>query len=469
LKAEVSFFDIPVSQVILTIIANVNFTSKSGMTPLLLAIQNHRSLIVEKLISKGVKVTVSDEYGVTPLAMASRLGNSEVMGYLLRAGAVRNDGSLHDAARDLRCDAMRVLIKYDHQVDYPSERHDGRSALAELCLNAVNLSPNEEDLEEAITCLIGNGSDIRLHCMSENKAEKSIFHYALDSADPLSILALLLKMMWQILNDDAFLYKDNKYTYSLTKYVEKDIFQGPRDQKNEILSLLRNKRAFDKFWANDIEDEQPKDYCGAPPSIEEEVRVQKTRRKRRLEERENVMFKLEMKELTTVKEVEITEIQHKADMRRDHEKAQASLYHMTQHADNRLQLDLYAEGEKQRMLAEKHLKEVSHQKAIGDVQVSIRRRVMEQDIEEERTKQMLQIEYVEVSNEREAEALRAKFEIEGSARQDFDLIEKRQHERELARIKTQKTLIDSSTALAGNLRNSGMNQRQIGYITGEVL
>jgi hypothetical protein len=452
----------------LTTTANVNFTSKSGMTPLILAIQNQRSLIVEKLVMKGVKVTVSDEYGVTPLAMASRLGNSEIMGYLLKAGAVRNDGSLHDAARDLRCDAMRVLIKYDHQVDYPSERHDGRSALAELCLNAVNLSPISEDLEEAITCLVGNGSDIRLRCTSEDKSEKSIFHYALDSADPLSVLAVLLKMMWQILNDDAFLHKDKKYTYSLTKYVEKDVFRGPQDQKIEILRLLRNKRAIDKFWANNIEDEQPEDYCGAPPSIEEEVRVQKVRRKRMLEERENVMFRLEMKELTTVREVEITEIQHKADIRRDYEKAQANQNIMTQHAGTLLQLELHAEGEKQRMLTERQNKEVSHQKAIGDLQVCAQRRIMEQGIEEERIKQMLQIEYVDVSNEREVEALRAKFEIEGSARQDFDSIDKKQHERELARIKMQKTLVDSSTALAGNLRNSGMNQRQIGYITGEV-
>ena len=75
----------------LTTTANVNFTSKSGTTPLILAIQNQRSVIVKKLISKGAKVTLQDEYGVTPLAMASRLDNSEIMGYLLEAGAVRNE------------------------------------------------------------------------------------------------------------------------------------------------------------------------------------------------------------------------------------------------------------------------------------------------------------------------------------------------------------------------------------------
>jgi hypothetical protein len=455
-------------EIMLTAAANVNFTSKSGMTPLILAIKSQRSLIVEKLISKGAKVTTPDASGATPLVLASRVGNSEIMEHILDAGAECNDGSLHDAARDLRCEAMRVLIKYGHQVDYPSERHDGRSALAELCLNAVNVSPGTEQLEEAITCLIANGSNIRLRCMSEDTSEKTIFHYALDSADPLLILAVLLKLMWQVLNDDAFLYKDKTYTYSLTKYVEKDVFRGPPHQKAGILRLLRNKRGVDKFWANDIEQEQPDDYCGAPPSIEEEVRVQKLRRKRMLEERENVMFRLDMKRLTTVKEVEIMEIQHEADMRRDHEKAQANLYIMAQQADTKLQLDLYAEREKQSLLVEKQNREMEHMKEIGDVQVSTRRRIMEQGFEEERTKQMLQIEFVDASNEKEIEAMRAKFAIEGSARQDYESIDQRQHERELARIKMQKTLIDSSTALAGRLQNSGMNQRQIGYITGEV-
>src|SRR6266536_3454405 len=135
-------------------IANINFISKSGMTPLILAIQNQRSVVVSKLISKGAKVNVADPDGVTPLAMASRLGNADIMELLLKAGAECNDGSLHDAARGLRCDAIRVLIEYGHEPDYPSVLHDGRSALAELCLNAVLYSPEPADMEDAIVCLV---------------------------------------------------------------------------------------------------------------------------------------------------------------------------------------------------------------------------------------------------------------------------------------------------------------------------
>jgi hypothetical protein len=167
---------------------------------------------------------------------------------LLSAEAEQNDGSLHDAARELRCDSIRLLIEYGHQPDYPSERHDGRSALAELCYKAVDYSPKSAALEAAVICLIGQGADIWLKCVSQDRCAKTMLHYAMDSSNPMSILAILLKLMWTKVNDDSFLYINNNYTYSLTKYVEKDVFKGPPAQKEEILKLLRNKRIIDRFW-----------------------------------------------------------------------------------------------------------------------------------------------------------------------------------------------------------------------------
>src|ERR1700730_2326375 len=107
----------------------------------MLAIKNQRPEVLEKLISRGAKVTIPDDSGITPLALASQVGNSTIMEYLLERGADVDDGSLHDAARELPCDAMRVLIKHHHDPVYPSDRHGGRSALAELCFKAVDNSP----------------------------------------------------------------------------------------------------------------------------------------------------------------------------------------------------------------------------------------------------------------------------------------------------------------------------------------
>jgi hypothetical protein len=98
---------------------------------------------------------------------------------------------------------MRVLIEFGHDPDFPSDRHDGRSALAELSYKAVDNGPNP-DLEEAILCLIAAKADFRLGFVGG----KTIFHYALDSSDPLTILRVLLKTLWKVINEDCFLYTD---------------------------------------------------------------------------------------------------------------------------------------------------------------------------------------------------------------------------------------------------------------------
>jgi hypothetical protein len=479
----------------------VNFKTKSGITPLVLAINGQRSSIVSKLIFKGAKPTATDPEGVTPLALASRTGNAEIMQTILQAGADSNDGSLHDAARELRCDAMRVLIEFEHHVDYPSDRHDGRSALAELCLNSVQHDPEPAALEEAILCLVANGSNIQLRGVGEDGFERTIFQYALDSKDPSRILPVLLKLMWQRINDDAFLFIDTQYTYSLTKYVEKDIFKGPQDQKSGILKLLKNKRATDRFWANDIEAEQPQDYCGAPPHIKEEVERQKLRRKRKTEQHEDAMAVMEIKRLTTVREVELLEYQNESELRRMREKAQADIQLLTHRADAQLQLETHAENERQRLLSMRqrgeisHVKaigeaqlqldtraeierqrllsikqaeEVGHLKALGEAQVATRRLMRQEAVEEDRTRQLLQIEYTDMKASKENEGLRTRLAIEGSAMKNEEAADKRRHERDIARIKMQKSLVEKNEAFAARLQTSGMNQRQIGYVTGEV-
>jgi len=238
---EVSIRAISCIYLLLTLIADVNFISNSGITPLTLAIQNQRDDIVSRLLYKVANVSVPTIYGITPLALATHIGNISTIGLLLQAGAERDDGSLHDAARELRCDSIRLLIEYGFQVDYPSERHEGRSALAELCINAVKDHPDPAKIEVAIRCLITHGSVEQLRTHSGISPGKTPLHFALDSPDPMLLLPILLKMTWEIINKDCFLYSDELYTYSLTKYVEKGVYSGPKDQKEDILRLLRDK------------------------------------------------------------------------------------------------------------------------------------------------------------------------------------------------------------------------------------
>ncbi|EHL00223.1 putative ankyrin repeat protein [Glarea lozoyensis 74030] len=450
--------------------ANINFVLQSGMTPVLLAIKQGRADMVEKLISKGAILSASEAHDISPLALATRLGDSKIMEILLRADPERNDGSLHDAATNLKCNIIELLVGHGHQIDYPSERHDGRSALAELCFNAVNRSPKPDakEIQRAVETLLAKGSDFMIRCISEDKQERSIFHYAMDSSDPVLILTVLLKKLWQGINNEAFLFKDAKYTYSLSMYVKKDIFKGPQDQKEEILRLLRTKRATDRFWATDIESEQPPDCCNPPEEIKQEAERQKLRRKRLTEQREDIINHNELNRLKMIKDIELQDLQATANLRRLQEKSKSEIHYMTQIAETRLQLATTAEQESLRRLGYRQDRELDHLRSLSDVQVSTRKQLAQESLTEEQERTQLQLDFTTKKVASENDGLKARFAIEGSAREDMDEYERRRHDREMARINVQKALVEGQTSLAAVVQAGGVAQKQIGFVDGWV-
>ncbi|CZT51702.1 uncharacterized protein RSE6_12887 [Rhynchosporium secalis] len=452
--------------------ASINHRFKTGVTPLTLAIQNQRADVVLKLLNKGANVTQPDAEGITPLNLAGSFTNTDIMGYILQAGAETDDGSLHDVSRQLRCDAMRTLIKNGHEVDFPSDRHEGRSALAELCLRAMDDSPSPAKLEGAIQCLIVNDANIR----EASYSGKTIFHYALDSSDPSTILAVLLKLMWKFINEDAFLFTDNKYTYSLTKYVEKGLFAGPQKQKEELLQLLRNKRAKDRFWANSIDGVQPEDYCNGPPHIEAEVRLQKTRLKRLAEQKEDTQRAIELKRAAVAGEVEIMHLITEAELARERQKGQVERELLTEKAATALQLEKSADAQRDTMLTQKHTREEGHQRQLRDILIATQQAITAEEFEKERTSSMMQIEFLERRTQIEEASIRERVDIEnngirmrlaieGGGYEEQEKFHAKQYEREMARIKMQKQLVAGQTTLAGTLQGGRLNQRQIGFIT----
>ncbi|KAI9047910.1 hypothetical protein LZ554_007712 [Drepanopeziza brunnea f. sp. 'monogermtubi'] len=439
--------------------ADVNFESKSGITPVSLAIQSQRSDIVLKLLNKGAHATKASSEGITPLNLAGSFANTEIIGHLLQAGAETNDGSLHDFSRQLRCDAIQTLVKNGHDVDYPSDRHEGRSALAELCLRAMDHSPSPAKLEEAIRCLILHDANIR----EVNYSGKTIFHCALDSVDPVTILGVLLKTMWKYINEDAFLFSDGRYTYSLTKYVEKGLFAGPQHCKAELLRLLRNKRAKDRFWANSIEEDQPEDYCNAPPHIEAEVLLQRSRRKRQAEQREDVQRQLELKHMTTVREAEIMNIMTEAELARDRQRGTVERELLSHKAITQRQIEIAADISRDKMLKQRHHRQEAHQRQLRDIQVSAQKASAAEESEKESLKNMMAIEFHQKQVEIRNDGVRSRLAIEESAFQHHEKALLHQHEREMTKIRMQKQLVERQPTFAGTYPRPRLNQ--IGYVT----
>jgi hypothetical protein len=107
-------------------------------------------------------------------------------------------------------------------------------------------------------------------------------------------------------------------------------------------------------------------------------------------------------------------------------------------------------------------------RAQAAIQLSTQRALKQESIDAERARNTLQIEHMDTKIRKESDGRRTILAIENQSREDHEKYDKRMHEREMARVKMQKALVENSTRLAGSLQGSGMTQRQIGYITGEV-
>ncbi|CAG8954744.1 hypothetical protein HYFRA_00004669 [Hymenoscyphus fraxineus] len=431
--------------------ADVNFTSQTLMTPLEFCIQNDRAEVVSKLVSQGAKISSPDQHGVTPLALASRRGNPAILSILLEREPDPNDGSLHDAACALRCDIMRLLVKHGHSTDYPSERHDGRTALAELCLNAVRYDPKPGQLEEAISYLLEiNNNTARTKCISADKSERSVFHFALDSVNPVMILSALLKRLWQLINEDTFLFQDQTYTYSLTKYVEKDLFKGPQGQKSELLRLLNIKQAKDRFWATDIDAEQPDDLVNPPADIKEEANRQKQQKRQMTEQRQQARDRLAIKRLTTLQEIEILDMKNKAEIQRWQERARVDSQLLAVHSRNQNALENENENQRQERLDQRQSREREHIQALQDISISGERQRAQEILTSTESHQRLQLGFIEQRNMKNHDGLRQRLTLEGSFKLEEEKLEKRRSERIAANIQYQKELVDSQDKLMSN-------------------
>ncbi|OTB00388.1 hypothetical protein M426DRAFT_324339 [Hypoxylon sp. CI-4A] len=445
--------------------AKINYeTPISRMTPLMLAIQCRRQDIVKSLLLADAEVDVTDATGRSPLSMASAIGGDlaiTMMSNLLAAGASRNDGSLHNAARELNLPAMQVLVEYRHDPDFPSPLHGGRSALGELCLHAADsgeITPRrEKTMEKAISFLLQSDSDITL--LSDGK---SALLLALESADPVTTTKVLLRAdMWRYINKPFNYYSDGKYTYSPTMYIQRVLPDS--DHKSQLLSLLRANRGIDVYYAN--YGPQPEDAIGMPTNIQLEEQERTARLSRLQKENEDHALAIQRnKELAAV-QAQIWASQAELEDARKKRSHGAELSAIQERA--RVEEDLFNSTMRQQRA--RHTAEVKHQEALTHAGLTRAQAIADAELAVEARKQsrMLQWER-DVGSERVGNANQLS-SIRLRERQELESLDRAADTRLKSRIQEQKKLVDSQSALAANIAGAGPGaRRQIGFVSGEL-
>jgi len=170
----------------------------------------------------------------------------------------RNDGSLHEAARKLYPDAVNLLIKAGHDVNFPSPKHGGRSPLGELCY-ACKGYKDLEGLYKTLNVLAAAKADP----LRKFRGRTALF-MAMENPDPIPLVTALLEVcFWKDLNDPNNIYEEGDYFYSPTIYIKKGIIEQPEATANEILRKLQNYNATDRYYAKES-IQQPADAIGMP-------------------------------------------------------------------------------------------------------------------------------------------------------------------------------------------------------------
>lgn len=225
-----------------------------------------------KLIAAKAIPTARDCFESTALFYASRAGDLALVNQL-KGISLTNDGSLHEASRNLHSHVVRALLEAKHSVYFPVQ---GITALQDLCLHADG-SQNYTALEDTTQALY----EVRCDIWATYGGRDALF-LALDNLhSPVQVTAALLRVfMRDRINDERNIFKTGpaadgtKMVYSPTVYLESRYFRGKREKIPELRELLYSLQAMDRYYMdfgvgapNAI---QPSGAVNMPAWIEEE-------------------------------------------------------------------------------------------------------------------------------------------------------------------------------------------------------
>ncbi|ROW16750.1 hypothetical protein VPNG_01597 [Cytospora leucostoma] len=445
--------------------ARVNFETRvSKTTPLMLAIKERRHDIVKQLVLAGAEVDVADITGNTPLTLTTQIGGelgTMMMKNVLAAEPSQNDGSLHNAARELNLPAMQVLVDFGHEVDFPSTLHGGRTALGELCLHAADngalTAAQEKAMEKAIAYLMQQGTDLSL--LSD---DRSVLLLAMGSLDPVATTRALLKVgMWKHINRPFNNFTAGGCTYSPTQYVKRILPQS--NVTEELHTLLKANRAQDVYYAND--GPQPEGAVGLPDDI---VRAERERRTRL----ERIRLEAEDHARTLERTKEVADMQNQILAQRAQlEDARARQLRSSEMEGirERAQVEEELFNKAIRRKRAERAAAMQHEAALTQAEVGRKQLVAATEFESEGRRQLQLLEYEKQLNGERVDHARQMSIVRVGEREQVDRLDREHDARIKNRIVQQKQLVDSQNQLATNLSAVGMPQRrQVGYISGEL-
>ncbi|KAK4173124.1 hypothetical protein QBC36DRAFT_62003 [Triangularia setosa] len=440
--------------------AKVNFETKiSKTTPLMLAIRAKRQDVVKCLILAGAEVDVMDVTGNTPMTMATEMGGelgTSIMSNILAAdpNASQNDGSVHNAARELNLQALKVLVEFGHDVDFPSTLHGGRSALGELCLNAASggslTASQEKQMQKCMSYLIREaGSDLTIQCEG-----KSVLLLALESLDPIATTGALLKTgFWKYVNEPYNQFADGIYTYSPSQYVQRVL---PNTKtKPQLLELLKANRCKDVFYSNDPAQPQPEDAMNLPPEL-----LRAERERRALETRIQKEKQEHTAALSRQKEI--------ADFQNQLFKTRAEIEDSRTRRMRQDELDFHKV--RQHQADQAFAQELQRRKAEREANIEAEQRLTEAGLTRARLIKEAELEMEERKQEKMIDYANQMSSVKVREREAIDRVDAASEARMTKRLQEHRRLVEGQNQLAGRLQNGvdGQGRRLGGYITGEL-
>jgi hypothetical protein len=237
---------------------------------------------VDVLVQEQINVSVKDKFYRSALFFAAGNGDVRSTKILLRCKPRGNDGSLHEAARELHPEILSLLIKARHNVNFTSTKHEGLTALGELAMYC-NGKGLDSRIEDCIELLVRAKLD-----PGKRRRGKTVLYMALDNPEPYPVTsALLERLMWKYIKSEANIYHEGGLYYSPTMYLQKSgFFLGSERDKMAMIQLLKDHGAEDVYYAAEGM-RQPPDALGMPARVVESER-------RRLQHEESLRHQWEL-------------------------------------------------------------------------------------------------------------------------------------------------------------------------------